>query len=231
MLVESSLACVIAPIMMAFHATFAVTTVLGRRVQWNCQARDEQGQSVGGAIANHGRQMLAGFGTTILVWNFTPEMLFWLAPVWVGLMFSIPLSLILSSVALGRLFAAHGILVTPEETNVPAILQRQRELLAAADSPIDTAGLFERFVVDPALLALHCSILHSGRGIVAVPERRLRWAISRWISSGADGIPKDLRRQLLSDPKALRAMHVSAWTSGRCESAAYISASLATSAA
>ncbi len=218
-LVETLVSMIVAPIMMAFHTAFVATTLLGTRVSWNAQERDEQGLSLGAATAAHWRQTAAGLAAAVVAWFVARELFFWLSPILVGLAFSIPLSMILSSTAVGRWFAARRLLLIPEETVGNAVLSRSRELLTArgvrdAAKPGDT---FRRVVADPALLALHCSILHATEPTAALSRRPLV-LIERQLRSGrAVRISPADRKAVLTSAAALRTLHLFVWSPRRRE--------------
>jgi membrane glycosyltransferase len=186
-LIETLISVFVAPVMMAFHTTFVVFTFIGRRVSWVAQPRDEQGQSLTAAVATHWQQTAAGVLAASLVLGFAPAMFIWLVPVLAGLVFSIPLSVWLSSVTAGQALARHGLLLTPEETSAPQVLQRHRHLLALPPPKelVDFRGMFRRILADPALLDLHRCILQAGddrRHAADCPGQKAivgRWSVPR----------------------------------------------------
>ena len=101
-LLETATSVMVAPILMAFHTVFVVTTLLGHRVQWNAQSRDENGQAFWAAVAVHWKQTAAATVVAVIVWMLAPQMLPWLSPILAGLLLAVPLSILLSSVAVGR---------------------------------------------------------------------------------------------------------------------------------
>jgi membrane glycosyltransferase len=83
-----------------------------------------------------------------------------MSPVVVGLLLAIPLSAATARQELGRLFRRHGLLVTPEETEPPLVLQRANELtyeLAARRPKIGDA--LEWMACNADLRALHTAML------------------------------------------------------------------------
>ena len=216
-LIETLISMLVAPVMMAFHTTFVVFTLLGRRVSWVAQPRDEQGQSLSAAVATHWQQTAAGVLAVLVVLAFAPAMFLWMVPVLAGLILSIPLSVWLSSVAAGQALARHGLLLTPEETSAPQVLQRHRHLLALPPPKelVDFRGMFRRILADPALLDLHRCILQATDAATTADTRQVVLAKKQLLAGGPFRVSVENRRAILSDPDALRDLHLFAWTSTR----------------
>ena len=131
----------LAPVMMLFHSSFVVGTVLRRAVGWSTQARSDRGLTLREAGARHGVHTLIGLVVTVALALLAPEFLPWLAPVLLGLVLSVPLSWASSRSDLGRWLRKRGVLITPEETAPPPVLaslsvlleQHAREVRDAAE--------------------------------------------------------------------------------------------------
>lgn len=215
-LIETLVSILVAPIMMVFHTVFVISTFLGRRVQWHTQQRCERGMSFGAALAANWKQTVAGLAAAVLVWSLAPGLLPWLSPVLVGLIFAVPFSMLLSSVASGQALAQKGLLLTPEETAAPAVLREHHHFQClAAPKELETRGLFRRLLTDPAFVALHRSILFATGAVVEVEPRRLREARKQLLSGGPSDVSPENRKAVLSDPAAVGAMHLASWTTRR----------------
>ena len=217
---EVGLSIIVAPIMMAFHTTFVVATFLGKKVHWNAQQRDESGISWRDAAAAHGRQTSVGITALFLVGFAAPALLPWLLPVLVGLILAIPLSVACSSVPWGAALKRYGILCTPEERMPPAVLRRRDEFVAQSQLDKPTKGvdssassLFMRVLREPALLALHCSILEATDGTNSATIEVVDRAAAVVRKGRIETIAVDDRRALLGDPLALGRLHRLAWSS------------------
>ncbi len=217
MLIEILISVLISPVMMLFHSTFVISTFLGRKVQWNAQTRGEGAQSLRGAITTHWRQTVAGLVGAVATWYLAPSIFPWLVPVFTGLILAVPLCMMLSSVTLGRTAADYGLLLTPEETTVPKVLKRHRHLLALAPPKelSDYRGMFRRLLADPAFVALHRCILTATSAAVKVSPRELANAEKQLLVGGPHRVSVDSRKAILSDPDAVSALHLFAWTSRR----------------
>ncbi|MFG0248862.1 MAG: hypothetical protein ACF8OB_08245 [Phycisphaeraceae bacterium JB051] len=140
--IETLVSIVIAPIQMLFHSTFVIGTLLGHRVQWNAQNRNESGISWAQAAEAHASHTIFGLGMTVLLDLYIPALLPWALPVLFGMIISIPMSIFLSSQRVGQFLRRWQLLQIPEESNMPEILKRQHEYLEQFDDskPIAMSG-------------------------------------------------------------------------------------------
>jgi len=213
-IIETLVSVFVAPVMMAFHATFVISTFLGRRVHWNAQQRGERGQRLRDSLAVHWKQMAAGLVAGALAWLLTPAMLLWLSPILLGLILSVPLSMLLSSVPIGQALARGGLLLTPEETKAPKVLQRHRRFLSLppAKELADSANMFRRVLTDPAFVALHRCILTATDAAAPADAQVVVRAKRQLIAGGPERVSLENRKAVLSDPSALSDLHLFAWT-------------------
>jgi membrane glycosyltransferase len=214
LLIETVVSVLVAPVMMAFHTTFVVTTLLGQRVQWNAQERNENGQDWLPAIAVHWKQTAVGIAAGVAIAMLAPGLLPWLSPILAGLILAIPLSIVLSSTAVGKFLARLGLLTTPEEVAAPEVLKRHRHFLAI-DPPRDLAqpkSLFRRVLADPAMLALHCCVLESTDSCVPASVEAIERTQRQLLAGGPEHVSTENRKIVLSDPTALKALHLLVWT-------------------
>jgi len=120
---EQVFSVLLAPPMMLFHATFVAQIVMGRGVSWGAQERNERGVSFAEALQRQKWQLLAGIVWAALVAWLAPGFFWWLTPVFVGLLFAIPLTVWTSRASLGRAARARGLFLVPEESAPPAELE------------------------------------------------------------------------------------------------------------
>jgi membrane glycosyltransferase len=143
LMLEQIFSMLLAPIMMVFHSTFVLTTLVGRPVTWNAQDRGDRGVTFGDALARHRWQILLGFiwGAAILM--LAPRFIWWMMPVLAGLLLSAFVTVISSRVEVGVALRRHGLLLTPEETTPPAELAAlQRALLQYPQDSANAAADF-----------------------------------------------------------------------------------------
>jgi membrane glycosyltransferase len=125
-----------APMMMLFHTRFVVSTLLGHVVVWDSQPRDDRGITFGEAVSRHWFHVLLGLAWAASVLWISPDFFWWLLPIFLGLVLSLPSSWLLSRADLGRWCRRRGLFLIPEETRPPVELQlladRERTGLPAA---------------------------------------------------------------------------------------------------
>jgi membrane glycosyltransferase len=213
---ESVLATLLAPIRMAFHSRFVLLNLLGREVAWISQRREDRETPWRDALRNHGRDALVALAWGSAVLWIAPAYFFWLTPVLVALVLSVPLSVWTSRVRLGEIARRRGLFLTPEET-APARELRDLyvaavEMNAARDwrPPKERDG-FVRAAVDPYVNALHCTLQRGERRLRPSIERQRREWLERALGSGPAALSSAERRVLLSDPELAAELHRRIW--------------------
>jgi membrane glycosyltransferase len=211
-LLETAVGCLMAPILMAFHTGFVINAVLRRKVEWEAQRRDENAVSFGEAFRVHAPQTIAGLGAALIVTWTSHGLFWWMSPVLLGLVFSAPLSLLMSSVPIGRWLRAAGILLIPEEISPPPILQLQRDYLAEEMAACAaTPHPLVRLIADPLLLGLHLAMLpQDHRSLVHASTRERLQRIA--LSAGPNRLTRGERLLLMQDRDALQRLHRRAWS-------------------
>ena len=127
--VECLFSALCAPIMMLFQSKFIVEILLGLDSGWKTQNRDQE-TSWRVAFARHWAHTLIGFVVSIAVYNYANSLFYWMLPITLGLMLSIPLSVVSSKVKVGQWFKAHDIFITPEEQKEPHLLRQSKQNIA-----------------------------------------------------------------------------------------------------
>ncbi len=138
LLIETLLSGLIAPVMMIFQSTAVAEIFLGRDAGWQVQRRDDGGLPRSELIRRYTFPTLFGIALAAIAYAVSLPLLFWMAPVILGLLLCIPIALLSSAV-----FPGSKLLVTPEQTAPPDVLLRANEL--ANDS---------NYVIVPALVEL-----------------------------------------------------------------------------
>ncbi len=153
-----------APMQMLWHSQFVVTILLGRGVHWGPQKRTADGTAWSYAFKRHWGHTLAGLIWGILIWWLDPITFWWFVPVFAGMTFSMPFSVLTSRSKLGARARSLGLFLTPEETSPPPELDTLRVRMASMAGAGETAerppdyGLAE-IVLDPYVNAIHVSLL------------------------------------------------------------------------
>ena len=142
-LLEIAFSVLLAPLMMLFHTTFVVGTLLGGGVSWTSQSRDDRGVPWGEAWRRHRWHVLLGTGWAALIYLLVPQFFWWLTPIFVGLWLAVPLTVLSSRLSLGRFARRRGWFLTPDETEPAEELRelRRRLLLHAPASEEESAAI------------------------------------------------------------------------------------------
>jgi membrane glycosyltransferase len=168
---EIVISALLAPIHMLFNSKFVLYTLLGQGVMWVTQKRgsDDDDTDWREAILTHAPHFAFGLVWGVSAFILLPAFFWWLSPVLAGLVLSIPLSIALSKVSLGRHARQLGIFLTPEETQPPYELRRLRQNLAECYKhmrPLEALrgdyGMLQA-VLDPYVNAVHVSMLRLRR--------------------------------------------------------------------
>ncbi len=209
---ETFVSILIAPILMVFHTRFLLSALRGHEATWQPLPRSEAGLSLAEAFHVHSPQTIIGLSVALAVSWIAPWRLWWLLPVWLGLVLAVPLSLLLSSMPLGRRLRAAGLLVIPEETVPPAVvrekrvhLEREQALSAEAPHP------FVRLIADPALVELHADVQPPPEPLDAEQLGWIRRLERIALSGGPTHTSREERRLLLQHLEAVRRLHREAW--------------------
>ncbi|HTU03029.1 MAG TPA: glucans biosynthesis glucosyltransferase MdoH [Candidatus Sulfotelmatobacter sp.] len=209
LLLELMFSALLAPVRMLFHTKFVLAALTGRRTPWKSPPREDVELSWGEALHRHGAHTLLGVLWGMGVYWLDPAYVWWLVPVVGALALSMPVSVYSSRVSLGRALRRAGLLLIPEETQVPSELRQVRRYLAEAPA----LPRFVDAVVDPLVNAMACAAsLRHPKLPVAISAARQR-AIEMALHSGPSALTDFQKHLLLSDPAALSELHLQVWTS------------------
>jgi len=161
MLMEILISGLIAPIMMLIQSTSVIQIVSGRDSGWNAQRRDDGSLPLGATIRRYGWHTAFGLLLAFAAYEVSFSLFAWMTPVIVGLILAIPLAQWTANPAAGRRMRSRKLLLTPEESEPPEILERANALAAELASSGPRSGV-ERLFADPALLAAHRAMLPKG---------------------------------------------------------------------
>ncbi len=156
---EIGMSVLTAPIMMMFQSKFVFDIFAGNSVSWNTQNRDDTGTSFSEAVARHLSHTILGIVSTIVIWFYAHSIFWWMLPITVGLMLSIPISMFTSRVTNGEWFKKHKFFLIPEETDAPKILREAKAHLKKLESHVPALQGVALLVDNNVLNALHISML------------------------------------------------------------------------
>jgi membrane glycosyltransferase len=135
----------------------------------------------------------------------------------VGLILSIPVSMLSSSIALGRQARELGLFLTPEETEPPAVLRYLAENLED-DEPVlpvlrdQPRSRFVQALTDPYVNALHLSLLPERESPGKRRRHYLEGLIHHLEEEGPDSMSAAQKRDLIADPESLQRLHALFWS-------------------
>jgi len=207
-----------APIRMLFHSKFVFMILMGQKVGWHAQPREDRGTTWREAFRFHYGGMLLALVWGFIVYTINRSFFWWLTPILIPLVLSAPLSVWSGRADIGRMFRKYGLFLIPEEIKPPPELQSMRAYM----SKIDTAGLslgidksegFLRAVVDPKINRLHLAIQRQQRRVAPQIAARRRQLVQRAVAEGPDGLSDREKKEILIDPTSLSSLHELVWES------------------
>ena len=211
---ELMFSALIAPVVMVAHTWFVISILTGARVRWTSPPRHDYALTWRDAFAHHSGATALGTAWTAAAARMRPpEIVGWLAPILVGLLLSIPISVFSSSAGLGDVARRWRLFLTPEETEQPGVLGDLRRALdrhplrePAAFRPIEA---FAQAVVDPIANAHHVwqATFRAREGSPATAH-----LVEKALHGGPAGLRADERLAILDDPESLSALHVAVWS-------------------
>ncbi|MBQ4615149.1 MAG: glucans biosynthesis glucosyltransferase MdoH [Mailhella sp.] len=217
-LAEILISTMLAPIRMIFHSFFVVTTLLGWKVGWNVQNRDDKGTSWEDAIRFHWWGTLLGIMWGGLMWLINPGFFWWFSPIAFGLAFSIPLSVFTSRVSWGRAARRMGLFVTASELQEAP---EQADMHQEAKRPdrycpffIDGSLGFTRAAVIPRVHALHIALIRRRRWVRPIGKEREKTRqalLAKALEVGPANLSRQEKSAFLMDPRLLHELHRRVW--------------------
>jgi membrane glycosyltransferase len=218
-LLETLISALLAPINMAFNAKFVLFTLLGQGVSWVTQRRGTEGDGTDWreAIITHSGHTAFGLIWGVCSYIISPPFFFWLSPVVIPLVASIPISILLSKAGFGSALRRVGLLHTPEETFPPYELKRLHQNLAECYRhlpPIEPLradyGLLQA-VLDPYVNAMHVALLRQRKQT----EESREWFSQlreRLLRDGPGRFTVKEKMALLMDAESMITLHRELWS-------------------
>ena len=215
-LLEIVLSSLLAPIRMQFHSKFVFITLLGQVTGWETQAREDKPTPWSEAFRFHlGATLLAALWATAL-YHLNYRFFWWVSPIFVPLLLSIPLSVVTSSPGLGRWLRRVGLALIPEEVAPPReLIELNAMHLENQQTPrplrIPKGQGVALAVVDPAACSLRLSLMrHLERKIIA-DEIARRELLDKAVKIGPTGLSAKEKTTLLEDSELLAQLHRAVW--------------------
>ncbi len=209
-LIETLLSILLAPCAMMAHTLMVAGIISGHAVGWGNQNRETDGTAWGDALRFHAAPTIIGIAWAFLAWHIGTEFAMWMAPILLGLILCIPVSVWTSRSRYGRALAKLHILATPEEIHLPAIVKLADEAEHHEQTVLNASitgreGVIAA-VVDPYVNGVHVSLLeHSDMNPIEEALAR------RCLREGPDALEKAELAQLLYLAPAMLMMHRAVW--------------------
>jgi membrane glycosyltransferase len=214
-----------APLQMLWHTRFVLTNIFGVTVGWKTQKR-AGGTTWGFALQRHWGHMLIGLLGGAFMWELDPSLFYWFIPMFVGLVFSVPLSVLTSRVELGMRARKLGLFLTPEETQPPPELVSLRarlkiqELIGHTLPSHSGHSGFSEAVLDPYVNAIHVSLLREKKSnpvyaqqfeMMGVGSPKIRSLVERFLAEGPEKFGAEERLLIMTDASAMEWLHEQIW--------------------
>jgi membrane glycosyltransferase len=218
---ETVIFTLLAPVLMLFHSKFIILTLAGKGVAWVTQRRGAEGDPEWReVILTHLEHTVLGVVWGLLAININPAFAAWLAPILLGMMSSIPVSLITGQNITGQFIRRLGFLLTPEESAPPpelARLGRNLEACSRRAPPLPELasdyGLMQA-VLDPYVNAVHLALLRERAQQVSPPSAEERFGPLRekLLFQGPDALVAREKLALLLDADSMAILHRELWS-------------------
>ncbi|HXC36878.1 MAG TPA: hypothetical protein VNV43_13450, partial [Candidatus Acidoferrales bacterium] len=149
----------------------------------------------------------------------------WFMPLFAGMLFSVPLSVMTSRLSAGATAKKCGLFLTPEETEPPDELVSLRARLKIQEIISQTApnkrhdGVSEA-ILDPYVNAIHVSLLREKRSnpfyaeqfeMMGVGSPKIRSLVEKFLAEGPDKITPNERLLIMADANAMEWLHEEIW--------------------
>ena len=210
MLLEMFFSVLLAPVRMLFHTMFVTAAFLGWSATWNSPQRDNGITTWGDATRRHGWQALLGMVWMAGVAWLDPNFLWWLSPIVVSLMLSIPVSVFSSRLSLGLGSKKAKLFLIPEESNPPQELLSTYAYTRHNREHAMENGFIEA-VLRPFPNALACAMATARHGQAPLLEQARQRALNEALELGPKKLDGKRKLALLSDPVLLARLHAQLW--------------------
>ncbi len=206
----------LAPLRMLAHSKFVFLTLLGRKIAWKPPPREDNDTAWGVALRFHGWGMVLAliWGGGLFVVN--RPFFWWLVPVLLPLIFSVPISVWSSKVSLGQKFRKYGLFLIPEEISPPPELVMTGAFgqEAGDGSPLVPEQLnsgFVQAVVDPLVNGMHLAFRRQKNTPAQTLSGNRQQLVLKALSVGPGKLQPREKMDLLKDPVCLARLHLLVW--------------------
>jgi membrane glycosyltransferase len=216
-LLETIFSVLTAPVLMLFQTKFVLAILMRKAVGWPPQQRGDHQTGFAEAALAHGGHTVIGLVAGTLSYLYVPAFFWWFTPVLLGLGLAIPVSMLSSSMALGRRARQLGLFLTPEETEPPTVLRDLEDGLRENEPVLPVLretppSRFVQALVDPYVNALHRSLLPEREPPGKRRRHYLEGLIHQLEEEGPASLSPMQKRELIADPETLLRLHALFWS-------------------
>jgi membrane glycosyltransferase len=221
---EIVVSTLLAPIRMLVHSKFVFMTLMGKKISWRPPPREEKSTGWKQAWRFHRKGMFIAIIWTVLLFVFNRSFFWWLSPILFPLIFSVPLSVWSSRTDLGQKSRRWGLFPTPHELKPTLEILMLNEYMQQHGGSDRTAVEhqrvgFARAVVDPKVAALHLAFRRGKRKLSASIAGRRRGLVQKALRDGPNGLGRNEKMELLTDPAIFCELHQLVWELPKGEAA------------
>ena len=211
-IVEVVLSAMLAPIMMLIHTGAVFSILIGQDSGWNPQRRDDGSLPIKHLMYRHRWHMVVGLLLTVAGYLNSFALLAWLSPAIIGMLLSVPLSLLTGSWAIGNFVKKCKILSTPYEKEKPIIHQAMDDTRSIYEASVNNAPDLVEMVSNPKWHTRHLALMDSiplrARGQANVVEATAAMKISEAtsVTEAVSYLNKQEQTYVLGTPSLFKAL-------------------------
>ena len=218
-ILEIILSALIAPILMIFHSQFIIYTFIGKGVSWGPQKRSaKDGIELLNAIRTLGPHTIIGLIWAGFAYWSSIAFFWWLSPIFISLLLSIPVSIFMSKISIGNLFQKIGLFLTPSETNPSEELVFLEKSLRHPSFSFPTIKTNDkhpgilRLIVDPYINAIHITLLSEDQKENNIIETdRVHKLGEKLLANGPEALTTNEIKEIINVPEKLHWLHEQVW--------------------
>ena len=214
---EHLLSALMAPVLMLFTSLSVTFVLIGREITWGAQRRDAEGLDWPGILRAHAWHTAAGLIAAELVYRIHPAFFWWMMPVTLGLVCSIPLSALLGHEPFGRFLNRLGLFRTPPEAEPPLMVTHMEKNLEVCRSQLPPPGWLQKHygvaqvVLDPYINAAHVSLLRVKRKLSYPITAYFEKLSERLLTQGPSALNRRELLALLRNADSMAEIHDRLW--------------------
>ncbi len=216
---ETVLSALIAPVLMMFNSKFVIFTLLGKGVGWSTQNRSSKdGIAVSTAVRTHWFQTLLGIVWAILAYRSGSAYFWWLSPIFISLILSIPVSILLSKVSAGNFFNKMGLFLIPSDISPPeeltfiqSNLKKDRFTYPKGRAYKNNSGILN-LITDPYINALHTILRNEKHAkFDKIDSNSMPQYAEKLLQDGVNSLSALELKKVVDNPVLLCLLHEQVW--------------------